>query len=205
MIATSFWCLVVALILVAIPGPIPPEIALADTTYTVGGTEIQLPTPAARAPGETLRAIAELRSVDGQKVGTVIFQQLTGGVKVTVEIDGLPQGVHGLHIHENGNCEVRDFRNAGGHFNPQRAEHGFLNPDGPHAGDLPSLIVGKDGKAHAEFTSALISLNRTRRNSLLRTGGTSVVVTADPDDYLTDPDGGSGERIACGVIKQIMD
>jgi len=203
MLASSLACLVLATSLVA--GPIALQLETDDQGYNAGGTEIQLPAPAARALGETLRAIAVLHSIDGTKVGTVFFLQLSGGVKVDVEIDSLPPGVHGFHIHENGNCEVRDFRSAGGHFNPYGAEHGFLNPEGPHVGDLPNLVVGEDGRARMEFTSALISLNRTRPNSLLRVGGTSVVIDAGLDDYLTGPAGGSGEKIACGVIKQIVD
>jgi Cu-Zn family superoxide dismutase len=171
----------------------------------IGVDQVQLPAPSGRAAGEPLRAIAELRTPDGTKVGTVLFQQLTGGVKIKVVIDGLPPGVHGFHIHNYGSCEVRDFRNAGGHFNPQGEEHGFLNPNGPHAGDLPNLVVGADGTATMEFVSGLISLNRLRRNSLLRVGGTSAVVDEGPDDYLTEPAGEGGARIACGVIKQIMD
>jgi Cu-Zn family superoxide dismutase len=155
--------------------------------------------------GEPIRAIAELRSTDGTKVGTVLFQQLSTGVKIKVVIDSLPPGEHGFHIHEMGSCDVRDFRGAGRHFNPSGAQHGFLNPKGPHAGDLPNLTVGRDGKATLEIVSALISLNRQRPNSILREGGTAIVVHGDPDDYLTDPAGASGARIACGVIKEIVD
>jgi hypothetical protein len=36
--------------------------------------------------------------------------------------------------------------------------------------------------------------------SILKAGGTSLMIHADPDDYVTDPAGNSGARIACGTI-----
>jgi Cu-Zn family superoxide dismutase len=37
-------------------------------------------------------------------------------------------------------------------------------------------------------------------DSLLRPGGISLVIHANQDDLKTDPTGGSGARIVCGVI-----
>jgi superoxide dismutase, Cu-Zn family len=37
-------------------------------------------------------------------------------------------------------------------------------------------------------------------HGLFRSGATSLVIHADPDDEKTDPAGNSGVRIACGVI-----
>jgi Cu-Zn family superoxide dismutase len=45
-----------------------------------------------------------------------------------------------------------------------------------------------------------VSLEPGAPNSLLKPGGTSLVLHAAPDDMKTDPSGNSGARIACGVI-----
>ena len=149
-----------------------------------------------RAP---LTAKATLVNSQGQKVGDATFTQIDQGVKIAVKVENLPPGVHAMHIHEKGVCEAPDFSSAGGHFNPFGKHHGLKNPAGPHAGDLPSLTVGQDGKGAAEFVAALITL-KEGKNSLFQPGGTSLVIHAQPDDDMTDPAGNAGPRIACGVI-----
>ena len=74
------------------------------------------------------------------------------------------------------------------------------NPAGPHAGDLPNITVGPDGKANVEAVANLVTLKEGQKNSLFQPGGTSLVIHAGPDDYVSDPAGNAGPRIACGVI-----
>ena len=88
---------------------------------------------------------------------------------------------------------------SGGHFNPEGKKHGLKNPDGPHAGDLPNLVVGEDGKETLEVIATRVTL-KPGKNSLFPPGGTSLMIHADPDDYMTDPAGNAGARIACGTI-----
>ena len=132
-------------------------------------------------------------------VGTATFVQTRTSVRVVVMARQLPPGKHGLHIHTAGSCQGPDFASAGGHFNPTGKKHGLLNPEGIHAGDLPNLLVGPTGEGRLEYTSGMFTL-WPGAWSLLRAGGTSIVIHADPDDETTDPAGGSGARIACGVI-----
>ena len=106
-----------------------------------------------------------------------------------------------MHIHEKAACRAPDFKSAGGHFNPSGAQHGFLNRRGPHAGDLPNIQVNADGTCRAEYVTNRISLKERGHNSLFRKGGTAVVIHRDADDYITDPAGQGGPRIACGIIK----
>ena len=73
------------------------------------------------------------------------------------------------------------------------------NPQGPHAGDLPNLTVGADGKGALEAVATLVTL-KAGKNSLFQEGGTSLVIHADADDNMTDPAGNAGARIACGPI-----
>ena len=149
-----------------------------------------------------LTATAELKDKDGTKVATAVFTEAApgAGVKIAITVTKLPSGQHGWHLHTVGTCDPPDFSSAGAHFNPDAHQHGSLNPQGPHAGDLGNLSVGADGTAKFELVAKLVSLEAGRANSLFKTGGTAIVVHADPDDEKTDPSGNSGARIACGVI-----
>ena len=146
------------------------------------------------------KAKATLVNSQGQQVGEAQFEETQGGVKIILRVENLPPGVHAFHIHEKGVCVPPDFMSAGGHFNPFGKKHGLKNPEGPHAGDLPNLVVGADGKETLEAVASRVTLNPGKNNSLFHPGGTSLVIHAGPDDYLTDPAGSAGARIACGVI-----
>ena len=39
-------------------------------------------------------------------------------------------------------------------------------------------------------------------NSLFHTGWTALMIHAMPDDYMADPTGNAGTRLACGVVQQ---
>lgn len=152
---------------------------------------------------KSLEAKAQLYNPEGEKVGFVSLEEATEGVRMIIKIDKLPPGLHAFHIHEKGNCNPPEFKTAGGHFNPKDKEHGFLNPKGPHAGDLPNIAIDKDGTAEIETITKLVSLKKEARNSLLKEGGTSIVIHQGPDDYITNPAGSAGPRIACGVIEEV--
>lgn len=145
------------------------------------------------------RAAAVLRSADGKTMGTATFQQTGRGVRMILDVSGLTPGEHGLHIHETGDCTPPDFKSAGGHFNPAGKEHGAKNPKGPHAGDLYNLAVTADGTAKVTRVIPDVTL-ASGDNSLLKQGGTAVVIHAKADDYRTNPAGDAGDRVACGVI-----
>ncbi|QUW21458.1 superoxide dismutase family protein [Sporosarcina sp. Marseille-Q4063] len=134
-------------------------------------------------------------------VGTAELSEEDNGVLVKVKAENLPEGPHGFHFHEAGKCESPDFESAGGHFNPTEAEHGLENDKGPHAGDLPNLEVGKDGKVEEEFVAELVTLKKGEANSLLQDGGTALVIHAEADDGTSQPSGDAGDRIVCGVIQ----
>ncbi|MFH5184518.1 superoxide dismutase family protein [Paenibacillus sp. TAB 01] len=142
----------------------------------------------------------EIINSKGSKIGTAKLLQTPQGVKISVDVAGLTPGKHGIHIHQTGVCQAPDFKTAGEHLNPEGKKHGFDNPEGPHAGDLPNLEVGSDGRGKAEFVDAKVTLEKDKANSLLKPGGTSLVIHEAADDYKTDPAGNSGNRIACGVI-----
>lgn len=155
---------------------------------------------AGMSPPTDNTARAELRRAGGQIVGTATFTQVGSALRVLLEVQGLPPGAKGVHVHEVGVCEGPSFTSAGGHFNPHGRQHGVLNhPRGPHAGDLPNITVGSDGRGRLESTTELLTLGRGP-GSLFDADGSAIVVHAAPDDFRTDPTGNSGARIACGVI-----
>ena len=100
-----------------------------------------------------------------------------------------------------GKCDAPEFTSAGAHFNPAGKQHGFKNPAGPHAGDLPNMEVGADGKGHLEYVTTQVTLG-AGTTSLLDADGTALVLHAGPDDDVTDPTGNSAGRIACGVLRK---
>jgi Cu-Zn family superoxide dismutase len=117
-------------------------------------------------------------------------------------VSGLSPGIHGVHLHEKGDCTRPTFASAGEHYNPQGQHHGLNNPAGPHAGDLPNLVVGKDGQGQMSVTTDRVTLS-PGPTTLFTSNGTSLVIHAGTDDQMSDPSGNSGGRIACGVIGTI--
>lgn len=139
----------------------------------------------------------------GQPAGTVTFRKVKQGVKMTVKLENVPFGEHAVHIHEHAVCDAPDFHAAGGHFNPMGKQHGFQNPEGHHAGDTPGNVsVGENHRGEASFVLKDVSMDPNLPDSIFANGGTSVVVHEHGDDQKTDPSGNSGNRIACGVVKE---
>lgn len=153
--------------------------------------KVQTGTPVAGG----VRAAAMLRDATGADVGRATATDVAGGIRYTLDVRGLPAGTHGAHIHTVGRCDAPDFTTAGGHWNPTMKKHGTMNPQGPHEGDLPNLIVGSDGRGTLGVT-----VPGQTMAGLLDADGSAIVVHAGPDDLMTDPSGNSGGRIACGVF-----
>ena len=149
---------------------------------------------------EPLRATAQLEPTKGNKTfGEATFEQLDGKVHVVVYVQGLKPGQeHGLHIHEAGDCSSGDGMSAKGHFNPFGKPHAHHGAAERHAGDLPSLKAGKDGRAKVDAMLDVITVAAGPASVV----GRGVIVHADPDDFRTQPTGNAGARIACGVIRQ---
>jgi Cu-Zn family superoxide dismutase len=144
----------------------------------------------------------KLTNSAGQAAGTVMFKTVKKGVKMTIHLENVPFGEHAVHIHEYPVCDAPDFHSAGGHFNPDGKQHGFLNPMGHHNGDLPgNVMVDEDHQGEASFILHDISVDPNAPDSLFLHGGTSVVVHEHADDEKSNPSGMAGNRIACGVVK----
>lgn len=130
--------------------------------------------------------------------GVMTFRQQGKEMLIQGTFTGLTPGAHGLHIHEGRDCGGIAARNAGGHFNPTGARHGSPGAASHHAGDLPMVTAGADGGARFQARMGGLSLDGGPLSILGRT----VIVTARPDDFTTQPDGNSGPAVACGVIGQ---
>ena len=143
-------------------------------------------------------AVAVIRGTQGNdKVkGTVRFTDTGGqGVKVVAHVEGLtPNQEHGFHVHEFGDASAPDGASAGGHFNPDKHQHGKPGDANAHPGDMGNLKADAQGTAHLELTLPATSI--TGKNAIL---GRGVIVHAKPDDF-SQPTGNAGGRIGIGVI-----
>src|SRR5687768_1168927 len=146
------------------------------------------------------KATASLEPTKGNNVrGTVNFTQAGNKVRVAANITGLkPNGEHGFHIHEAGDCSSGDGMSAKGHFNPHGKPHGHPSSAERHGGDLPSLRAGKDGRAKLEVEVDQVTVTPGPASIV----GRGLIVHADPDDYKTQPTGNAGARLACAVIQR---
>ncbi len=159
---------------------------------------------AALAPDMQDRATADFINLDGDPVGSATLTEAPGGVLIELALHGLPPGARAIHIHGTGTCADPDegFVASGGHLNPGGHPHGLMHPEGPDAGDLPNIVVGDDGRVAVELFSHLVSLRGAEgRATILDEDGAAFVIHENRDDHLTQPIGGAGARIACGVIR----
>lgn len=171
---------------------------LMGRTSATAALALALAAPAAaQQDDQTLRAIARLADTEGTPVGTVEVTGAPDGVLIEVLITDLTPGEHAIHLHETGSC-APDFSEAGGHVAPDGNAHGFLNPDGPHAGDLPNVFVDVQGAATAHFFNDRVTLDGSE-SSLMSGDGTAVIVHELSDLY--GEEAGAGERMACGVLE----
>ena len=150
--------------------------------------------------------VAQAKIIDamGKKIGiATLVENGIGGVQISLNAHGLTPGLHGVHVHSIGHCVAPTFVSAGTHFNPGGTQHGMENPLGPHAGDLPNLLVKPNGNAATHFDNDYVTLEPGLVNSLLDANGSAIVIHQKPDDNVTNPTGNSGGRVACGVIESL--
>jgi len=139
----------------------------------------------------------------GKSIGTISVRSTNDGATFTPNLEGLPPGVHGFHIHEKPSCDpaadpkgkIAPAQAAGGHLDPEKtARH-----EGPtglgHLGDLPALTVDNTGKATTPVVAPRLKVSDLTGHALM--------IHAGGDNYSDSPEklGGGGERIACGVIQ----
>ena len=118
------------------------------------------------------------------------------GVRIVADFAGVDtDGMHGIHVHENGMCDHegeggQHFTSAGGHFNPSGTEHACPPTDPRHAGDLGNVEIS-GGTGHMELSLPNVTADQLN--------GKAIILHAGEDDCKTQPTGNSGDRLACGV------
>lgn len=150
--------------------------------------------------------------------GFVLLIQKEDCVKVNIFVEGLPDGNHGIHIHEKSLSEIYDLEDAnccdqlGGHYNNEES-WSLTEPNGTkhghHSGDMCLNISSKNGLVNHTYFDKKFRL----KDVLDRT----IVIHEDEDDggcglYLDEEKnvqslvtGNAGERLACAQIRLITD
>ena len=147
-----------------------------------------------------VRAIAEIEPRSGSSVtGRVIFAEDGDDIRVTVELDNVLPGGHGMHIHEIGDCSAPDASSAGGHFNPGHAAHGGPDSDPRHLGDMGNVTADANGRVRMQFNARIGTISPGPDSFV----GRSLVIHESPDDMASQPTGASGARIGCGIIEPL--
>jgi superoxide dismutase, Cu-Zn family len=147
------------------------------------------------------KAVLEARSGSTVTGWATFTEQEGGDVKVVVHVEKAPPGMHGLHVHEIGDCSDPEAKSAGGHFNPTKMDHAGPMDAKHHAGDLGNIEVRADGTGDLEVVSKMLGLTDGPNNAM----GRSVIFHEKADDLKTQPTGNAGGRLACGVIKVVME
>lgn len=187
------------------------------------GCGASVASPKSVASGDALVAVLHpvnqtTGAVDSSvSLGTVRFTQGKNKVDVVAQVNGVSvagsegqaaadgQGFyypHGIHIHDGSGCDATTDKDgklvpaggAGPHYDPMKTGS-HKGPEGNgHTGDLPNLQIMSDGSG--------ILMTSTNRLTLEQLRGRTVILHANRDNYTDTPaNGGSGARIACGVIQ----
>jgi Cu-Zn family superoxide dismutase len=188
------------------PGEISPDAP--PPRQPLGERSGQVPPPAGAAATVAIgptggRARADLMPTTGSNArGTVEFEREGSALSVNATLTGLTAGEHGIHVHEHGDCSAADASSAGRHFAPDLDPHGAptADRDQHHLGDLGNLVA--DGSGTATLSAEDDELALTGDRGVV---GRAVIVHAGEDDLQTQPDGNSGNPVACGVVQAFGD
>tara|TARA_B100001093_G_C26859015_1_gene1028977 strand:- start:4588 stop:5025 length:438 start_codon:yes stop_codon:yes gene_type:complete len=130
--------------------------------------------------------------------GTVGFTQQGTKCRITYSLKNLtPKCKHGFHIHENP-FQNDDCNEAGSHYNPKKKEHGDLDSDQRHDGDLGNIKADTYGESAGNMCAKL---------NLEDIIGRTIVLHAEEDDLgkndgESKTTGNAGARIDCAIIKR---
>ena len=143
------------------------------------------------------KAIIKGTAPESLITGEINLMEGRGGLTVEAKVTHVPPGKHGFHFHENGSCDDMG-KAAGGHFNPDKVNHGFLPKDGfmhAHAGDMGNIEVGPDGTGAMQVFLPGLCMADCKH----AVGGKAIILHEKEDDF-GQPTGNAGGRIGCGII-----
>lgn len=164
-------------------------LAIAVVATTAAAAEVKVPMSSITASGV------------GQSIGDITIVESSAGLEFKVNVSGIPDGEHGFHVHEKGNCGPGEKDGkpvagiaAGGHYDPS-ATKTHQGPDqAGHLGDLPKL-TSSGGKISGSVKIAAVTLADV--------AGRSLMIHEGGDNYSDNPENGGGKgRIACGVVPE---
>ena len=138
---------------------------------------------------------------DSTVTGQVNYKEHNDEVSMKASFSGLDAGAHAIHIHANADCTAADETSAGGHWNPTNEKHGqWGSKDGYHKGDIGNFDVNENGKGRISMQTNqwCIGCEDKTKNILNH----AVIVHQGADDFVSQPSGGAGARVACGEITQ---
>ncbi|XP_055917896.1 extracellular superoxide dismutase [Cu-Zn] [Eupeodes corollae] len=147
-------------------------------------------------------AIASIQGSEGKVKGNVTFTQNACGenVYIRVLITGLTPGKHGFHVHEKGDL-TNGCASTGGHYNPDKMDHGAPEDEVRHVGDLGNVMADESGTVDTTLTDHLITLTGKQsiigRGLVIHEGVDDLGKTKHPDSKKT---GNAGGRAGCAVI-----
>lgn len=135
---------------------------------------------------------------DSHVSGNATFTEKNEKVTLVAKLAGLKPGIHAIHIHEKSDCTAADGSSAGGHWNPTFKKHGKLGEGESHKGDIGNFTTDEFGNGTITLTTDewCIGCEDATKNIL----GKSLIVHQDPDDYISQPTGNAGARVACSAI-----
>ncbi|HET8838433.1 MAG TPA: superoxide dismutase family protein [Flavobacteriaceae bacterium] len=144
------------------------------------------------------KVVVDLKGMHGSDVsGQVTFTEENGEVTLKGTVNGLAEGTHAIHIHENADCST--MAAAGGHWNPTDERHGKWGAEeGYHKGDIGNFKVNSDGVGEISFSTDEWCIGCGDKNKDILNH--SVIVHEGVDDFTSQPSGGAGGRMACGTI-----
>jgi Cu-Zn family superoxide dismutase len=179
----------------------PPAETAAAAPAPAATTAMATPAPDVPAPAlaPAGQASATIEGVDDNGIaGEITFTADGDGARIAGTVTGLaPDSVHGLHVHDTGDCSDPAGGSAGTHFNPGHQDHGGPEAAARHAGDLPNLTADATGTATIDGRVAGLSVGARDDRDVV---GKAVVIHEKQDDYATQPSGASGTPVACGVV-----
>lgn len=147
--------------------------------------------------GETLKINFESKS-GSKATGTAEFVQKGKDVIFTAKLSGLEPGIHAIHIHEKADCSAADASSAGGHWNPTFKKHGKWGDSNHHKGDIGNFIADVDGNGTVVMTTDEWCVGCGDKNKDVL--GKGLIVHEKADDFVTQPTGNAGGRVACTAI-----
>lgn len=162
--------------------------------------ETQMPATEETMTSDEPGASATLSGASGSTVsGHATFTKVDDQtVRMTLEVENLKPGDHALHLHQNGDCSAPDATSAGGHWNPTEMPHGKRGEGEFHKGDIINLIADANGKVSWSEEIKGWTIGGADSTNILNR---AIIIHEKQDDFVSQPSGAAGARVACGVIE----